>query len=67
MAWLYHRQRVTLAYFQLSQLFVSHVNGSPRFVRKCMKSWLAQVSLGWLLVTLYPGQLFSIKTGLRDG
>ena len=26
--------------------FVSHVNGSPSFVRKCMKSWLAQGSSG---------------------
>ena len=26
--------------FQPSQLFVSHVNGSPSLVRKCRKSWL---------------------------
>ena len=49
-------KRVTL---QPSQLFVSHVNGSPSFVRKCMKSWLAQGSSG-RRVTLLPGQLFSI-------
>ena len=25
-----------------SQLFVSHVSGSPSFVRKCIKSWITQ-------------------------
>ena len=32
--------------FQLSQLFLSRVNGLPRFVRKCIKRWLAQRSSG---------------------
>ena len=40
-----------------SQLFVSHVNGSPSFVRKCMKSWLAQGSSG-RRVTVLPGTTF---------
>ena len=31
----------------------SHVNGSPRFVKKCMKSWLAQGSSG-RRVTISP-------------
>ena len=43
--------------FQPSQLFVSHVNGSPSFVRKCRKSWLSQGSLG-SRVTLLPGTTF---------
>ena len=43
--------------FQPSQLFVSHVNGSPSFVRKCRKSWLAQGSSG-RRVTLLPGTTF---------
>ena len=47
-------RRVTLL---ASQLSVSHVNGSPSFVRKCMKSWLAQASSG-RRVTLLPGTTF---------
>ena len=43
--------------FQPSQLFVSHVNGSPSFVRKCRKSWLVQGSSGRRL-TLLPGTTF---------
>ena len=43
--------------FQPSQLFVSHVNGSPSFVRKCRKSWLAQGSSG-MQVTLLPRTTF---------
>ena len=39
--------------FQPSQLFVSHVNGSPSFVRKCRKCLLAQGSSG-RRVTLLP-------------
>ena len=30
--------------FWPSKVFVSRANGSPRFVRKCLKSWLAQGS-----------------------
>ena len=43
--------------FQPSQLFVSHVNGSPSFVRKCRKSWLAKGKSG-RRVTLLPGTTF---------
>ena len=47
--------RVTLLRWQKpSQLFVPHVNGSPSFVRKGMRSWLAQGSAG-RLVTPPPG------------
>ena len=56
----YHRKRVTWlggSPFQPSQLFVSHVNSSPSFVRKCRKSWLAQGSSG-RRVTLLPGTTF---------
>ena len=58
--WLYHQKRVTRlggSPFQPSQLFVSHVNGSPGFVKKCRKSWLAQGSSG-RQVTLLPGTTF---------
>ena len=44
----YHRKRLT----RPSSLF-SHVNGSPRFVRKCMKSWLAQGGLGRVVTLLF--------------
>ena len=47
-------RRVTLL---AEPTFVSHVNGSPSFVRKCMKSWLAQGSSG-RRVTLLPGTTF---------
>ena len=43
------------------QTFFFRVNGSQRFVRKCMKSWLTRGSSNrWM--TLYTGQLFSIKS-----
>ena len=51
--------------FQPSQLFVCHVNGSPSFVRKCRKSWLAQGSLG-RRVTLLPGTTFLHINGASD-
>ena len=49
--------RLTGSPFQPSQLFVSHINGSPNFVRKCKKNWLAQGSLD-RRVTLLNGALF---------
>ena len=36
------RRRAQLRGWTLLLLLVSHVNGSPRFVRKCMKCWPAQ-------------------------
>ena len=47
-------RRVTLL---AEPTFVSHVNGSPSFVTKCMKSWLAQGDSG-SRVTLLPGTTF---------
>ena len=47
-------RRVTLL---AESTFFSHVNGSPSFVRKCMKRWLAQGSSG-RRVTLLPGTTF---------
>ena len=43
--WPYRQKRVTRQQGEI-QLFVSRVNGSPRFVRNCMNSWLAQGSFG---------------------
>ena len=61
--WPYHWKRVTWlgrSPFQPSQLFISHVNGSPSFVRKCRKSWLA-LRVAWVGEwPFYPGQLFSM-------
>ena len=37
--------------------FFSHVNGSPSFVRKCRRSWLARGRSG-RRVTLLPGTTF---------
>ena len=46
-----------------NQLFIwARTSDSPRFVRKCMKSWLAQGSSG-RRVNLLSRQLFSIWTG----
>ena len=36
------RRQAQLRGWTLLLLLVSHINGSPRFVRKCMKCWLAQ-------------------------
>ena len=47
--WPYHRKRLTRlggSPFYPSQLFVSRVNGSSSFVKKCWKTWLAQGSSG---------------------
>ena len=55
-----HQKRMTRlgrSPFRPSQLFVSHVNGSPSFVRKYRKSWLAQGSSG-SRVTLLLGTTF---------
>ena len=43
-----------------NQRFVFHVNGSPRFVRKWIKSWLSVGSLGRRITR---GNVFFIKTG----
>ena len=48
------------AQFYPSQLFVSHVNGSPNFVRKCMKRWLGQRSSGRRALTR-PQSSFTIS------
>ena len=45
--------------FELSQLIVSLVNGSPSFVRKCRKSWIPQGSLD-RRVTLPFGTSFPV-------
>ena len=49
----------------MSKLFVSHVNDSPSFIRKCMKSWLAQGSSG-RRVTLPTGTTFLHVNGASD-
>ena len=46
--------------------FVSRVNGSPIFVRKCRKCWLAQGSSG-RRVTLLPGTTFLHINGALVG
>ena len=45
---------------QRSQLFVSYVNGSPSFVRKCRKRWLDQGSSGERVILLPRGEVFYI-------
>ena len=52
-----HPARQVTPAFLPSQLFSSHANSSPRFVRKCIKSWIAQDSSG-RRVTFLPGQTF---------
>ena len=44
--------------------FASQVNGSPSFVWRWRKRWLAQGSSG-MWVTLLPGQVFSIHKALE--
>ena len=44
--------------------FASQVNGSPSFVWRWRKRWLAQGSSG-MWVTLLPGQVFSIHRALE--
>ena len=44
--------------------FASQVNGSPSFVWRWRKRWLAQGSSG-IWVTLLPGQVFSIHRALE--
>ena len=41
-------------------MFVSRVNRSPRFVRNCMKSWLAQDSSDWRVNFLYGSSFGSL-------
>ena len=62
--WPYHRKRVTQlgrSPLSLSQLFVSHLNSSSSFVRKCRKSWLTQGSLGWRVTLLLQISLLHIN------
>ena len=58
--WSCHRKRVTRHPF----FFASQVNGSPSFVWRWRKRWLAQGSSG-IWVTLLPGQVFSIHRALE--
>ena len=48
--------------FQPSQPFVSLVNGPPRFVRKCAKSWLVQGSWGERVTLLPETNVFFMQT-----